>query len=112
MYRSCSPEVLLIAEKERRLRAERLVEALKQSCLEFSRLLELEKQKARRLPASPGPVDLSVSGGGQGGEGSRRGSSAPRRESCGESDGGGSVRVEQDEGEPAREPKRKVRRHG
>ena len=111
-YHCCSSDLLFAAEKERRLRAERLVEALKQSCLEFSRLLELEKQKTRRLPASPGPVDLSVSGGGQGDGGSRRGLSVPRRESCGESDGGGSLRGDKDEGGPAREPKRKVRRQG
>ena len=86
---------LLASEKERRLRAESEVEALRQSCLEFSRLLELEKRKHKRY--TPSRVDLSVGGD------FRRGS-VSQGESGGERDGGG-----QEEERSTAEQKRKVR---
>lgn len=87
--------LVLAFEKEKRLRAEREVEALKQSCLEFSRLLELEKKKAKRYPSSR--VDLSV------GSGSRR-VSVSQGERGGERDG-----EDEEEERSTAEQKRKVR---
>lgn len=92
-----SLSTLLASEKERRLRAERQVEELRQSCLEFSRLLELEKKKAKRYTLNRGPVNLSVSCGvGRG--------SVSQEESVGESREGS-----EEEGRSSAEPKRKVR---
>ena len=58
---------LLVLERERRIRAERQVEAEKQACLELRHLLVRERKARRERPLSPSQTTLGMGSFFQGG---------------------------------------------